>query len=283
MTKLSALIALTRVDLPLSAGICVVLGQMFALDRPAPVGVLLCGFFSIFLLSASILAMNDVIDVESDRVNAPRRPIPSGRVSRRQALVFSLGLLLAGLLLGLRIGVAQFFIALGLAVVGFLYNRVFKKSGLFGNALVSLSVGMTFLYGGASVGAPFNRTVVLFALIAALVDLGEEIAADAMDMQGDRLIRSRSLALRYGRRAALRVSAGVFGLVVLLSVAPFALRWFTLPYLLPMALMDGCIVFSTVKLLGARGQAGRRYIRWLYLGATLGLVVFLAMRLAGVR
>jgi geranylgeranylglycerol-phosphate geranylgeranyltransferase len=54
-----------------------------------------------------------------------------------------------------------------------------------------------------------------------------------MDMQGDRLIRSRSLALRYGRRAALRVSAGVFGLVVLLSVAPFALRWFTLPYLLP--------------------------------------------------
>jgi hypothetical protein len=48
-------------------------------------------------------------------------------VSRRQALVFSLGLLLAGLLLGLRIGVAQFFIALGLAVVGFFYNRVFKK------------------------------------------------------------------------------------------------------------------------------------------------------------
>jgi hypothetical protein len=47
--------------------------------------------------------------------------------------------------------------------------------------------------------------------------------------------------------------------------------------------MDSAIVWSVVKLLRSKGDEGRRYIRLLYLGATLGLVIFLLMRLAGVR
>ena len=115
-------------------------------------------------------------------------------------------------------------------MVGFLYNRKFKKSGLPGNIMVSFSVGMTFIYGGVSVEMPFNRIVWFFAVIAALIDLGEEIAADAMDMAGDRLIHSNSLAIRHGSRTALRVSGGIFFLVIGLTVVPFLLQWFALAY-----------------------------------------------------
>ena len=58
---------------------------------------------------------------------------------------------------------------------------------------------MTFIYGGMSVGLPFDKSIWFFAILAALIDLGEEIAADSMDMQGDILISSNSLAIKYGK------------------------------------------------------------------------------------
>lgn len=281
MKKIFGLCKLLRFELPLAAGICVLLGQMFALSGIASLSRTVAGFLSVFLISASILVMNDYFDVESDRINAPERPIPSGLVSPGEALFFSLFLLLGGLVISGLLGTIAFLISLGLAVIGFLYNRYFKRTGLPGNMMVSLSVGTTFVYGGASVGYPFHKTVVLFGLIAALIDLGEEIAADAMDMEGDKLISSNSLAIKWGRGVALKVSAVVFSIVVLLTLVPFILKWFTVIYLIPILVMDAAIVVSTLKLL-LSPQDGRKYIRVLYLGATLGLVLFLLMRLAGV-
>jgi geranylgeranylglycerol-phosphate geranylgeranyltransferase len=190
--------------------------------------------------------------------------------------------MLAGLLLSIYLGALALTCAIFLLIVGFLYNRIFKKSGLLGNVMVSISVGMTFIYGGVSVGMPFNKTVWLFAIIAALVDLGEEIAADAMDMAGDRIIQSNSLAIRLGREAALRISGGLFFLVIALTTVPFLLRWFTFPYVLPIALMDIAIAHSTLRLLKSDDNAGRIHIRRLYLGATAGLLLFLLIRLLGV-
>ncbi len=45
------------------------------------------------------MALNDVLDVEVDRLERPQRPIPSGRVTRRSAVVFTIAMLTLGLLL----------------------------------------------------------------------------------------------------------------------------------------------------------------------------------------
>lgn len=42
------------------------------------------------------------------------------------------------------------------------------------------------------------------------VDLGEEIAADAMDMEGDKKRNSKSIAILMGRRTALSISSVMF-------------------------------------------------------------------------
>lgn len=268
-----------RFELPFAAGVCVTIGQLFALGAPASISKTAYAFLSVFFISASILVLNDYFDVETDRINAPHRPIPSGAVSRPEALSFSILLMVAGLLLSYFLGAPAFACSIVLLIIGFLYNRKFKKSGLPGNLMVSFSVGMTFVYGGVSVGMPFNNVVWFFGLIAALVDLGEEIAADAMDMAGDRIIQSRSLALRFGRDAALRISGGIFFLVIALTVVPFLLGWFTIEYLVPIAVMDVLIAYSTLRLLKSDDHEGRKHIRRLYLGATAGLLLFLLMRL----
>lgn len=281
MSKLKGLFSLIRFELPLAAGICVVLGQVFALGYFAPVVLTLTAALSVFFISASILVSNDYFDIETDKINAPQRPIPSGLVSPAQALALAIFLLLAGLLLSLKISLDALLFSIGLTIIGLLYNRKFKKHGLLGNLMVSFSVGMTFIFGGLSVGMPFNKVVLFFGVIAALVDLGEEIAADSMDVKGDKLIDSKSIAIKHGKEKALRVSAFIFVLVILLSIIPFLLGWFNIVYLIPIAVMDMFIAYSTYKLVNSKNEEGRKYIRLLYLGATFGLVVFLIMRLIG--
>jgi geranylgeranylglycerol-phosphate geranylgeranyltransferase len=199
-----------------------------------------------------------------------------------EALYFSIVLLFGGLLLGYLIGTDLLLISIGLALVGFLYNRYFKKSGLPGNLMVSFSVGMTFIYGGASVGLPFHKMVLFFGLIAALIDLGEEIAADAMDIKGDQLINSNSLAIKYGQQTALKISGFIFFFVILLSFVPFILNWFQIIYLIPIGIMDLSIAYPAMKLMHSKSEEGRKFIRWIYLGAILGIILFIIMRLLNI-
>lgn len=282
MKKLKGLIRLIRFELPLAAAICVMLGQLFALGKFAPLHLTLSAAISVFLISASILVSNDYFDVETDRINAPHRPIPSNAVTSNEALLLASFLLITGIILSYTISIEALLFSIGLIVIGLLYNRKFKRHGLTGNLMVSFSVGMTFIFGGLSVGLPFNKIVLFFALIAALVDLGEEIAADSMDVKGDLLIDSNSIAIKYGKEKALRLSGLIFTSVILLSLIPFLLQWFKLIYLLPIAVMDFFIGISTYKLIKSKNEEGRKYIRLLYLGATFGLLIFLFMRLIGV-
>lgn len=282
MKKINGFIRLLRFELPFAAGICVILGQLFAMGEFPSLFIIVSGFLSVFLISASILVFNDYLDVETDKVNAPYRPIPSNLVSTSEALYFSIFLLSAGLIISYIISVTVLLISIGLALIGFLYNSYFKKSGLAGNLMVSFSVGMTFIFGGATVGLPFNKTVLFFAVIAALVDLGEEIAADAMDIKGDQLINSNSLAIKYGKTTALKISGYIFTAVVLLTAIPFILNWFAIIYLIPIGIMNLSITYSAIKLINSKNEEGRKYIRWIYLGATFGLIIFLIMKLIGI-
>jgi geranylgeranylglycerol-phosphate geranylgeranyltransferase len=281
LKKLNGFIKLTRFDLPFSAGVCVVMGQMLALGEFASILLTIYAFSSVFLISSSILVLNDYFDVESDKINAPHRPIPSKLVTPKEALYFAIILFLSGLLASALINFISIIIVLILSIIGFIYNRYLKKSGLPGNLLVSFSVGMTFIYGGATVGFPFNNSVIFFSIIAGLIDLGEEIAADVMDAEGDRLINSNSLAIKYGKKFALKVSSVIFILVIFISFIPFLLNWFTPIYLFPIGILDIAILYSTYRLVKTEDDKGRKYIRLLYLGATSGLIIFLIMRLFG--
>lgn len=282
MRKIKGLFRLIRFELPFSAGVCVIMGQLLALGEFATVTLTLTSFFSVFLISSSILVLNDYFDVETDRVNAPNRPIPSNLVTKSEALIFSILLLIIGFALSYFVNISAFVCAIILSVVGFLYNRKFKKSGLAGNMMVSFSVGMTFIFGGISVGLPFNKIVLLFGVIAALIDLGEEIAADSMDVKGDLLIASNSVAIKYGKETAIKLSSYIFLFAILLTFIPFVFNWFTYIYLFPIAIMDFSIAYSTFRLIKSKNEEGRKLIRWIYLGSTFGLLIFIAIRLSGV-
>ena len=275
-TKLRGVVEIVRPELPLAAGMCVVIGEYLALGAIPSLEFIASGVLCGFLLSGSAMATNDYFDLEVDRVNAPWRALPAGHLTPGEAM--GLGLLLgaAGLAAAWALSPTAFGIALTLWILGFLYNWRLKASGFLGNLIVGLSVAMTFVIGGVGVGRPWNGMVWLFGLIAFVFDLAEEIAGDAMDAEGDRARGSRSLAIVWGKRTALWISSALFALMVALTWVPMVVGEYGLSYAAPTLLADALVSVFVVKLLRSRTPTeGRWAMRALYISASLGLLAFL--------
>lgn len=279
LEKIKALLQLIRPELPISAGICVVVGQTIALGRIPSLTDLGLGFGLGLFLSSSAMIFNDLFDLEVDRINTPNKPLPSGRVTTTEAVVLGIitgviALLIAGLISALVL-----ILSLVLWVLGFLYNWKLKATGFLGNLIVATNVAMTFILGGISVGETNNLLVWIFGAIAFVFDLAEEIAGDAMDMEGDQKIGSRSLAILYGKKVALRASGVLFFVMILLSLLPILLGETSLAYILPIGIMDVAIVLFGIRLMKSTTHAeGHQAMRGLYLSATVGLVAFILSR-----
>jgi geranylgeranylglycerol-phosphate geranylgeranyltransferase len=274
--KIKAFIQLLRVDLSFAAGICVAIGEIVAFGGFPSIYSLTLGFIVGFFISTSALILNDYFDIEIDKINVPTRPLPSGMIKPYEVILLSIITTLIGLVSAFFIGYTALIVALVFWIIGFLYNWKFKRTGLPGNLMVSSSVAVTFILGGIAVGKPWSAVVWCFSLIAFFIDLGEEIASDAMDMAGDAKINSRSIALSMGKDSALKIAGVSFAVVVFLGFIPVIFGWLGTTYLVMILFIDVLIIFSTYKLLKSQNlEEGRRYTRIIYLGATVGLVGFI--------
>ncbi|HSD83322.1 MAG TPA: UbiA family prenyltransferase [Anaerolineae bacterium] len=274
--KVKGVIQLFRPELPLAAGLCVIIGELLALGTIPPLRELALGFACGFFLSGSALISNDYFDLEVDRINAPQRPLPAGLLSPTEVLVLSFVTAFVGLVAALALSPLALVFSLIVWMLGFLYNWKLKAAGLAGNLIVSTSVAMTFVLGGIGTGQVWNKTVWTFAVFAFFFDLAEEIAGDAMDAEGDQKRGSRSIAIRRGKQAALRLAGLIFGVVMVVSFMPLVWGEVRLPYLLIISLTDALILFFVRSLLKSRTPAeGRRAMRGAYLSASLGLLAFL--------
>ncbi len=278
--KIAALFPLFRFELPLSAGVCVILGEVLAVGGLPSGTQAAYGFLSFFFISATALILNDYFDIETDRVNAPSRPLPSGRVTEREAVILATAVAAAGLGFAFLVSVTVFAGTLVVWLVGFLYNWRLKRTGLWGNLAVAFSVGVTFIVGGVIVDRPFEPVVWYLAVTAFFVDLGEEIAADALDVEGDRLVGSRSLAVRWGSQRAMQIAAGVFCGVIVGTSIPFLVGWLRWIYLAPILVWDFTMAFALRHLLD-HGRSNRiDDIRRIYLGGLGTMVIFIVIRLS---
>ncbi|NMC60718.1 MAG: UbiA family prenyltransferase [Candidatus Methanofastidiosa archaeon] len=272
--KLSGIAQLIRLDLSIAAAICVVAGEILALSGLPTLREALVGFSCGFFISASALILNDYFDIESDRINMPNRPLPSGIVSKSEIIYLTIFATIMGLFSALLLGTYVLVIGIIFWFIGLLYNWKLKRTGLLGNIMVASSVAITFIIGGIAVGNPWNVTVWSFGLMAFLVDLGEEISADAMDLEGDKRQNSKSIAIIWGRKAALKLSSLLFGLVILVSFFPLLFGNLGKIYLLAMIIIDCNIIYFVSKLLKSKKDSeGRKYIIGIYRGIMIGIIV----------
>lgn len=279
-TKVKGIIQLFRPELSFAAGICVIVGEVIALGSFPSIHNLFYGFVCGFFISSSALVLNDYFDIEVDRVNTPNRPLPAGIVSPPEVIALTIIVTFLGLTASAIINIYALIISIILWIIGVLYNWKLKETGLLGNLMVSSSVATTYILGGIAVGDALNKIVLTFSIMTFFVDLGEEIASDAMDIDGDKKRNSKSIAIRLGRKAALNISSILFFLVILISFIPIYFGWLGISYLFMILISDIVIFLSVLKLLRSQTiEEGRFYTKQIYRGSMLGLIAFVISQL----
>jgi len=274
-SKASGFFEIARIPNCIMMGLAVIIGEFMSLGTAVPIYSVVVGFLVGFFLVAGSMAMNDILDTEIDRINSPKRPIPSGRVSKTEATAFATITLALGLSLAFALSVVNLVIAVLAVSLMLYYNRFGKKTGLPGNAVVSANLAIPFIFGGAIGG--ISNTLYIFALLAFLAGMGREVIKGMADIEGDSKRGVRTLAVSKGLGTAAKTGALFLVAAVLLSVIPIAfgmVSWLYTPFVLVCDLGFLYSAYSIVRdpspgnALRSKNQA----LVWML----LGLIAFIA-------
>jgi geranylgeranylglycerol-phosphate geranylgeranyltransferase len=219
--------------------------------------------------------VNDYFDHETDAVNSPHRPIPSGKISRSDALIFSIIINLVGLAFAVLISTDFLIIALINTIVLAVYAWKLKKTPFLGNVSVSYLGASAFIAAGLITGTfsqLLGSAVLLLALISFLGTLSREILKDIRDIEGDKKIKAKTLPIVWGARPSRYLALSILYVGCILLIAPLYLGMFGLLYLvgaLPAILI--CLYASSAKVKKAE-KLIKVAIYFVFLGFILGSV-----------
>jgi geranylgeranylglycerol-phosphate geranylgeranyltransferase len=235
------------------------------------------GFITGFMLTAASMTINDYYDRAIDAINEPARPIPSGSVSAKAALVFASVLSIIGLVFAFVTSDLCFTTAIVSWIILATYVTKGKRTGLPGNFLVSACVAVPFIYGSIAVVNQVQLSVLLFALMAFLSNTGREITKGIVDVKGDRAEGVKTLAVRYGEKNAA-VAASLF-YVSAVSLTP--LPWIWNPRLvsfwfIPLVLVTdiGLVASSALLLKDYSRENARKIKKLVLLWFVIGLLAY---------
>jgi geranylgeranylglycerol-phosphate geranylgeranyltransferase len=200
----------------------------------------------VFLVGAASMPFNDYFDYEIDKISHPKRPIPSKRLTPREALYFSI------ILFGLALGISLFINLLCFSIVVFsllflyLYEVYFKNHGFVGNVLVAFLSSLSFTFGGAAVGKPFAS--ILLSVITFFLFTGRETLKDVQDVKGDILFRS-TLPMKIGEKNAAIVGSIFLIIAILITPFPYLLGQLKIGYLVFILIVDLICIYAIVETL----------------------------------
>ena len=268
MKQLLATIEIARPHNMLAAAVAVASGYFLSGGRA--IGEIATPLVFTALVTGFGTLINDCYDAEIDRVNKPRRPIPSGKLSPRfvlRAYVTGTALVTVGMLLLLD----RPFLLLALLwqVLLFTYARTTKRMMVVGNLVVAAVAGSAFIGGAMATGE--YRAVVFPTCFAFVYVIGREIVKGAEDVRGDRSAGVTTLAGRVGVENAAWLASLILFVCVLAGPMPGLVRYFGHLYLIMMEMVVVPIILIAAYLV-LRFQNFHTASRILKVGMFLGVI-----------
>ena len=182
------------------------------------------------VLNAASNALNQIYDLDIDRINKPKRPLPSGRLSLKNAWTFTLVTYAIALVLAWFVQPAGrhecFWIVLTATIITILYSAPpfrTKRLGIWANVTIAIPRGVLLKVAGWSA----VKTIVgvepwFIGAIFGLFLLGASTTKDFADMDGDARGGCRTLPIIYGvQRAAWMISPSFVVPFVMIAIGTY--------------------------------------------------------------
>lgn len=200
-----------------------------------------------FLIAGAGNAANDYFDYDIDRINKPKRVLPSGKIKRRTAIFYASALfILANALAFVFLNYYMVALVLVNTIITILYNWKIKRTFL-GHFVDSWLASSTFLFGGLLFG--INTAIIFLFSIAYLGNLGREITKGIEDMEGDKKSGARTLPVITGRLFSSWAAIFFVILAIIMSIFPYIAGILNMNYLLLIIFSDLIFALSCFILL----------------------------------
>ncbi len=243
---------------------------------------------SVMFFMFSWNAYNDITDIETDRLNRPDRPLPSGKISSSSAIIGLIGtmvLSIVSLLAGLwklssegetdsiisSVVIWAAAILLLILYEGVSGIRGLKHSGLIGNFCIAVAIGMDVVFGASGLGSPTDQKVLALAGMAVSFSLAREVIKDIEDIHGDfdRVTFPKKVGIENARSVAWLLTL----LAVVLLFAPFMFGIFPLHHILFVAPGGFLLMLVKSKLFLEEDRAAQYLIKRALQISMVGVIV----------
>jgi len=229
----------------------------------------------VFTATGAGNVINDYFDHEIDAINRPERPIPSERISRGAAGVYSIILFALASLMGFYLGLLPGLVVVSSSLLMVYYAWRLKKRCLVGNITISFLTGLSFVFGGMVLGEV--RASILLGLYAFLMTMAREIVKDMEDVEGDRAEGATTLPITHGMRVSGVLAASFMLIASLTSPSLYLLGIFSALYI--PVLLVAVAVFLRAAIMILRSQdrtTASRVSRLIKVGMALTFIAFAA-------
>lgn len=248
--------------------------------------VLVLTALSYIFIAAAGNVINDIYDLEVDKVNRPERPLPSGQITMRQAKAWTAILVLLGVFFSVltipysAIGIWTLAIVGVFAIVGLAYAAKGKVMGIWGNFTVAISFAFGLFYGSLIVWSNIPFVVFVYFITATSVLQGREAIKGIEDVEGDALRDVQTIARKYSVRTAAIFAAvcnivGIIGFLLPWIANLLGLNWTGPLYVILLIPGIACVAASAVLILLNPSKNASRSSFFDKIGAYLGLLNFL--------
>lgn len=246
---------------------------------------IILGMIAVFFAMSAGNVINDVFDIKIDTINRPERPIPSGRISLKNARNYAYLLFICAAIVGFLISFLvnnwiPCIIVLFADIILYLYAYKLKATILIGNLIVGFLTGLCFIFGGHILGAWLNSTEIIIisyflGFFAFMMTTAREITKDIEDMEGDAKEGIKTFPISYGTR----ISSILAFVLVLLDCALCPLLYyyniFNLAYLVIVAIAVILFLYSSIILLKNQDpETCHRTSKYLKIGMIIAFVAF---------
>ena len=208
------------------------------------------GALAVCIATGAGNTINDYYDYEIDKINKPERPIPSGRITLKNALYYSLALFLVATIIGFYISVPNGILVIVCSAIMIIYAYDFKKRCLIGNITVSLLTALTFVFGGLITNDLYIS--VILAAFAFLMTISREIIKDCEDIEGDIAEGAHTMPIAYGKDKSIKLAFATNILTCILTPLLYVYGIFSQYYMLVVLIAD--IIFIYCGILTLKNQ-----------------------------
>jgi geranylgeranylglycerol-phosphate geranylgeranyltransferase len=225
--------------------------------NPKHILLLTGGILIFFLISGASNTINDIFDLEIDRINRPTRPIPRGAIKKSHALRYYVILVILAVLLSILTGsISVNFILIPLlttffAFTGFFYAWKGKALGLPGNIIVGVSYSFGIPFGSLFISQIqyIPAKIWFFFFTSMFLLISREIIKGMEDIEGDRKFKIKTVANTMGFKASAFFSTFFSVLAILTFTIPVFILKMSIYFAIFMIIGNIVVILSCVFLL----------------------------------